>query len=66
MTKRLKVASRPEGPTAARAYVWARHGRTTYLVDARRVARALTALPASLRGRLIARLRANTSMAALS
>ena len=64
MTKRLKFASRPEGPTAARAYVWARRGRTAYLVDARLVARATKALPENVRVRLIARLRANTAQAA--
>lgn len=54
-----------ERPAAVRAYVWARKGRTAYLVDARRVLRATAGLPAPIRTRLIARLRANTAEAGL-
>lgn len=43
------------------AYVWARRGRTAYLVDARLVARAAAALPDKDRVRLLARLRAGTA-----
>lgn len=52
-------------PEAVRAYVWARRGRTAFLVDARRVERATAGLPARVRVRLIARLRANTAEAVL-
>lgn len=51
-------------PAAVRAYVWARQGRTAYLVDAKRVDRALAGLPGKTRVRLIARLRANAAEAA--
>lgn len=53
-------------PAAVRAYVWARQGRTAFLVDAKRVDRAMASLPAKTRVRLIARLRANTAAAAES
>ena len=49
-----------EKTAAARALVWARQGRTAFLVDAKRVDRALASLPAKTRVRLIARLRANS------
>ena len=53
-------------PATVRAYVWARHGRTAFLVDARRLTRALAGLPAPFRARLIARLRPNTAEAGLT
>lgn len=59
MVKRLKSGAGTAVKGPARAYVWARAGRTAYLVDARTVARALTALTAPARVRLIARLKAN-------
>lgn len=52
-------------PAAASVYVWARRGRTAFLVDARRVERATAGLPEGIRVRLIARLRANTAEAEL-
>lgn len=55
-----------EKPAAVRAYVWARQGRTAFLVEAKRVDRAVAALPEKIRVRLIARLRANTAEAAES
>lgn len=54
------MVKQEKGAVPARAYVWARKGRTKYLVDARVVARALTGLTAPERGRLIARLEANS------
>lgn len=62
MTKTAVAAK----PAAVRAYVWARKGRTAYLVDARRVLRATAGLPEHIRVRLIARLRANTAEAGLT
>ncbi len=50
-------------PAAVRAYVWARQGRTAFLVSAKRVDRAVAGLPAKIRVRLIARLRANSALA---
>lgn len=55
------MAKTAEKPAAA--YVWARRGRTAYLVDARLVERATAGLPVRIRTRLIARLRANTAEA---
>lgn len=51
--------------TPARAYVWARSGRTAWLVDAKLAERATAKLPERIRVRLIARLRENTTEAAL-
>ena len=52
-----------EKPAAVRAYVWARQGRTAFLVSAKRAERMMAGLPAKVRVRLIARLRANTAEA---
>ncbi|TPW21551.1 MAG: hypothetical protein FD126_571 [Elusimicrobia bacterium] len=58
------MRTKTEAP--ARAYVWARKGRTAWLVDAKLVERAAARLPERIRVRLIARLRANTAEAALT
>ncbi|MBI3297283.1 MAG: hypothetical protein HYZ75_03900 [Elusimicrobia bacterium] len=52
---RMKKLTQP----AVRAYVWARRGRTAYLVEARLAERAVAALPERAGRRLLERLRAN-------